>query len=258
MRIGASTDSTRIKFVGDAGFDYLEMALWELAGMNDEDFEACKAEIKKSGLQLEVVNGFSPKGQFVVGPEADPKAYKEYCEKALARAASLGVKISVWGSGKARNIPEGYDRDKAIAEMDAAIRTAADTAEKYGITLVLEHLNFGETNTLNTLASVVECVKRVNHPNVKALVDFYHLALVEESLDSVREAKGLIYHAHLARPEGRKFPAHEDADTIKAWKEVLDEIGYDVRVSVEAGPRVLEDYGKEIKVTREVMEKIFK
>ena len=76
MRIGASTDSTRLKFVSDAEFDYLEMALWELAGMNDEDFEKCKAEIESLGLHLEVVNGFSPKGQFVVGPEADLEAYK--------------------------------------------------------------------------------------------------------------------------------------------------------------------------------------
>ena len=258
MRIGASTDSTRLKFVSDAKFDYLEMALWELAGMSDEDFEKCKAEIDSLGLHLEAVNGFCGKGQFVVGPEADMEAYKAYCHKAYSRVAPMGVKISVWGSGKARNIPEGYDWDKGIAEMDEAIRVAADIAQEYGITLVLEHLNFNECNTLNTLESVVECVKRLNHPNVKALVDFFHLTKVDEPVADVKLAEGMLAHAHLARPETRKFPDWDDEETIKEWKAALDDIGYDVRISVEAGPRVLEDYPKEIAVTREVMTKVFK
>ena len=65
MRIGASTDSTRLKFVSDAKFDYLEMALWELAGMSDEDFEKCKgdwfAKMKplRDGANEKIKVGFS-------------------------------------------------------------------------------------------------------------------------------------------------------------------------------------------------------
>ncbi len=255
MRIGASTDSTRLKFVADAGFDYLEMALWELAGMDDEAFEKCKNEIKELGLHLEVVNGFLGQGMFVVGPDRDIKAYREYCDRALKRVSEMGAEIAVFGSGKARNIPEGYDTEKGLAELDEAILIAGDAAKKYGMTIVLEHLNFKETNTLNTVQSVIDTAERLGHPNVKALVDFFHQARVEESPEVVANSKkGIICHAHIARPEDRKFPAHEDAELLKTWKDALVKCGYDARVSVEAGPRVLEDYPKEIKVTREVME----
>lgn len=258
MRLGASTDVTRLEFVAAADLDYLEMALYEIAPMTDEEFEALEKKLKDLDLHLEVVNGFTCKDMFVVGDDVDWDAFKAYCEKGLARAKKLGAEVCLFGSGKARNIPEGYDRQKGLEQIDKALLIIGDTAKKYDMTLVIENLNYRETNTLNEVAEIIETVKRLGHPNIKAHVDFYHMTQIGESLEVVENAGQYVGHVHIARGADRKFPAPEDAAELKKWKETLDKCGYDGRVSLEAGPRVLADYPKEIRVARDVAMKIFK
>ncbi len=258
MRLGASSDTTRLEFVRDADLNYLEMALYEIAPMTDEEFEQLIVTLDKLGLHVEVVNGFTCSGMTVVGDDVDWDDWRAYCQRGLARAKRLGAEVCLFGSGKARNIPEGYDRQKGLDQIDNALRIIGDEAGKLGMTLVIEHLNYKETNTLNSLSEVIETVKRLNHPNIRAHVDFYHLTCVGESLEVVENSEGLIGHVHIARGADRKFPAPEDAGELRRWKAALDKCGYDGRVSLEAGPRVLADYPKEIRVARDVAIDIFK
>lgn len=258
MRLGASTDVTRLEFVAAADLDYLEMALYEIAPMTDEEFEALEKKLKDLDLHLEVVNGFTVKDMYVVGDDVDWDAFKAYCEKGLARAKKLGAEVCLFGSGKARNIPEGYDRQKGLEQIDKALTIIGDTAKKYDMTLVIENLNYRETNTLNKVGEIIETVKRLGHPNIKAHVDFYHMTQVGESLEVIENAGQYVGHVHIARGADRKFPAPEDAAELKKWKETLDKCGYDGRVSLEAGPRVLADYPQEIRVARDVAMEIFK
>lgn len=259
MRLGASTDVTRLEFVAAAELDYLEMALYEIAPMTDEEFEALGKKLEALDLHLEVVNGFTVKDMFVVGENVDWEGFKEYCDKGLARAKKLGAEVCLFGSGKARNIPEGFDKKTALEQLDKALLIIGDTAKKYDMTLVIENLNYRETNTLNEVGEIMKTVKRLGHPNIKSHVDFYHMTQVGESLDVVANSeKGMVGHVHIARGADRKFPAAEDAAELKKWKETLDKCGYDGRVSLEAGPRVLADYPKEIRVARDVAMEIFK
>ncbi len=258
MRIGASTDFTRIQFVKEAGFDYLELSLFAVSKLTDEEFEQKVKEVEALGLKVEAFNGFFGPTVTIMGENADLEGAREYTRKALKRAKRLGGQIAVLGSGSLRSIPEGFDRQKGLDQLDDVIRMLGDEAEKVGMTVVLEHLNYKETNTLNTLKEVIETVKRVNHPNVRALVDFYHLFMVEESLDSVVNSEGLISHAHLARANAdRKIPDLNDIEPIREWRKSLDACGYNARISIEASPRGEGTYPVDIKEARKVME-IFK
>ncbi len=258
MRVGASTDFTRIQFVKDAGFDYLELSLYAVSKISDEEFEQRAKQIEDLGLKVEAFNGFFGPEICILGENRDLDAAREYIKKAFARAKRLGGEIAVLGSGGARRVPESYDRQKALDELDEVIKMLGDEAQKVGVTVVLEHLNYKETDTLNTLCEVLETVKRVNHPCVKALVDFYHLFMVDESLDSVKNSEGLIYHAHLARANpDRKIPDLNDVKPIYDWRKALDACGYDARISIEASPRGEGTYPADIKEARKVME-IFK
>lgn len=258
MKIGASTDFTRISYVKEAGFDYLELSLYAVSRLSDEEFKQRTKELEALGLKVEAFNGFFGPEICILGENRDLDAAKQYVKKAFARAKILGGEIVVLGSGGARRVPQGYDRTKALEELDEVIKMLGDEAEKAGLTVVLEHLNYKETDTLNTLAEVLETVKRVNHPRVKALVDFYHLFMVNESLDSVKNSEGLIYHAHLARANpDRKIPDRNDTQPIYDWKKSLDACGYNARISIEASPRGEGTYPADIKEARKVME-IFK
>ncbi len=257
MRVGASTDFTRVQFVKDAGYDYLELSLFAVSKLTDEEFEEKLELVKSLGLKVEAFNGFFGPTVTLVGENADLEGAREYVKKALARAKRLGGEIAVFGSGGLRSIPEGFDRKKGLKQLDDVIWMLGEEGEKVGITIVLENLNSRETNTLTTVAEVLETVKRVNHPNVRGLVDFYHLFMENESLDSVRNSEGLIAHAHLARPNpDRKIPDMDDAGPIREWRKSLDDCGYNVRISIEASPRGEGTYPVDIMKAREVM-KIF-
>ncbi len=258
MRIGISTDTTRIELIKDAGYDYIEFALSELAKFTDEEFEEVVKRVEATGLKVEAVNGFYNATQCIVGPEADLVRAREYAQKNLARAKRLGVEQVVFGNGGFRKTPEGQTKEETMKQLDDAIIMMAEECAKFGMTLVIEHLQFKETDTYNYLAEVIDTVKRLNIPNLRALVDFYHLYMVDESLDVVKNSGGLITHAHIARnnPDRHVPYLEEDRAACIEWKAALDACGYDARISVEAGYKGIDDYGAAVKAGREFL-KIF-
>ena len=49
----------------------------------------------------------------ITGPKVDPAALKAYVEVTLERTERAGVEVMVFGSGGARQVPDGFDRTKA-------------------------------------------------------------------------------------------------------------------------------------------------
>ena len=64
-----------------------------------------------SGLPIlpECFNCFFPPDISLVGEKTDLRVIGAYAEKGLKRAAEIGGKVAVIGSGGARRIPDGYD-----------------------------------------------------------------------------------------------------------------------------------------------------
>lgn len=68
-----------------------------------------------------------------------------------ALARSLGASVIVFGSGKARNAPEGYPAQRTWDHLVAFARSLDPLAADNGITIAMEHLNRGEFATLAEL-----------------------------------------------------------------------------------------------------------
>src|SRR5205085_1208498 len=85
-------------------------------------------------------------------------------------------------------------------------------AAKSGVTIVVEPLNRGECNLVNTIDEGADAVKRCNHPNVRLLVDIFHMLRNGESPDPIVRHADLIVHSHVAENEKRAAPgtARED------------------------------------------------
>ena len=108
---------------------------------------------------------------------------------------------------------------------------AGETAAAHGIRIALEHLNRRETNIGNSLVSVIELAREVSLPSVGVLADMYHLDQEGEGLASVRDARGLLMHTHVA-DTNRLYPGSGSSD-LAGFVRVLREIGYDGGISVE-------------------------
>ena len=140
----------------------------------------------------------------------------------------------VLGSGGARRVPDGFPREEAFSQLVDFCRRIAPLARDNGITIAVEPLRRQETNIINTAREGLELVKAVDRPEIKLLVDYYHLAEENESADVLLEAGRQVVHAHIANPKGRVYPLSPGESDYAGFFENLCRIRYSGRLSIEA------------------------
>ena len=145
----------------------------------------------------------------------------------------LRIQRLVFGSGVAQNIPEGWDRRARCNKLFDFGRTSAELAAAHGITIVLEPLNRGECNVINSVGEAMEYVRAVDHPNFQCLVDSYHFWLEEEPLEHLTAAMPWIKHVHVADKAGRVPPGESKFSDYRPLFGVLKRGNYDGRISIE-------------------------
>ena len=235
MRFGICAPPEQAAALAAVGYDYVEWPLHRTAGaFSDEEYAALRRLAGHLPVRPEAWNVMLPARIMVVGPEADHAALRDYLNVAFARVAELHGAIVVFGSGASRRIPDGFPREVASAQFDAACSIAGDAAQGNGITIAIEPLNRGETNLVNSVAEGVGVVQRVAHPAVRVLSDLYHVTLEGEPLADTTAAGDLLAHVHVAAPDRRiPRPGHGE-DELRAYFQALRAAAYDDRVSIEA------------------------
>lgn len=234
MELGVCADPKFGAALADAGFTFIELHVQNhLKTMEDEAaFEAEWARIQGSPIPAPVANCFVPGGLKITGPEADLARLEDYVEVALSRAARAGMDTIVFGSGGARQIPDGFDRGEAWKQLIAFGKMVSPIAERNDVTIVVEPLNLRECNVLNSVSESGRYVEQVDHPYFKLLVDAYHWLLDDNSYESILQYGPLIRHVHIATDANRKPPGFEPCD-FGLFFQAIQEIGYDGRVSIE-------------------------
>jgi sugar phosphate isomerase/epimerase len=234
--IARQPDGTGIEIVErleEIGFDYIELSLAHMMALSDSDFDVLKERLQGSGLRCEACNNFFPSHIRLTGIETDMKQTLNYVDRAFQRASRLGVEVIVFGSSGAKNVPDGFSKDLAWAQIVHLLRAIDPLAERYGITVAIEPLNRLESNIVNTAAEGLRLAREVDRGNIQLLVDYYHLVMEKESLDVIREAADFIRHLHFAEPRGRIFPLEIQAGYADFFAR-LKEIDYTGRLSLEA------------------------
>lgn len=236
--IATAPDGTGVEFVerlAGLGFDYIELPLAEMSALSEGAFAALAERVERSGIRCEVCNNFFPKGMRLTGPHIDKAAIRSYVELAIGRAARLGVEVIVFGSGPAKQVPEGYPPEQGYRQVVELLREIAPRAEQQGIAIAIEPLRSAECNLINTFAEGCRLAGDVNSPNVKVLVDYYHLSQESEPVEHVaRDGKAYLRHVHFARSLGRAFPAAADGDDCAPFFHALKGAEYNRRISLEA------------------------
>lgn len=236
-RIGVCVDPDKFEAAQAAGFDYVETNASKVAALSDEDFEKLAAQVAQLRIPVAASMSFIPGAIKLTGPEVDPARQLAYVTSTLGRLKRLGVKVVVLGSGGARRVPEGHSRDDAFNQLVDFCRRLAPVARDTGITIVIEPLRKQETNIINTAREGIALVKAVDRPEIKLLVDYYHLAEEGESPAIVAEAGALLAHTHIANPNGRVYPLSPDESAYAGFFSNLCGIGYQGRMSIEASTK---------------------
>jgi sugar phosphate isomerase/epimerase len=242
MRFGVCAGVNKASQIAEAGYDYIELSV--AGDLVPDENEAAWAEkrrvIEAMPLPPEAFNSFVRTGK-IVGPDADPARLERYAHTALARAAQVGGKVIVFGSGGARQVPEGYDRNLAEEEIVRFLHYCADASEKTGVVVVIEPLNAGECNIINSVAEGAHYVRRVNRSGARNLADTYHMEKDGEPLEAIVTDGDVLAHAHTADTD-RFAPGtgnYDHAAMFRAFKTA----GYDARLSIECSWK---DFGAEL------------
>jgi D-psicose/D-tagatose/L-ribulose 3-epimerase len=159
-----------------------------------------------------------------------------------------GIIYSSWPA----TMPEGEtDKrpylDRSIASMKEAIKAA----EENDVIFNVEVVNRFEQYLLNTAEEAVEYVKRVGSPNVKILLDTFHMNIEEDTISkAIETAGGYLGHVHIGE-NNRKPPGYGHIP----WEELasaLKRINYQGAIVMEPFLIPGGQVGRDIKVWRDM------
>ncbi|MBL7200467.1 MAG: sugar phosphate isomerase/epimerase [Anaerolineae bacterium] len=234
MKYGVCGEPGIATILAEAGYDYIELHVERdlQTGKDETAFKPQLAQLQALAVPPSAANCFLPGSLKITGPDVDPQALKRYATTAFDRAERTGIETIVFGSGGARRVPEGFDRQDAWAQLLDFGRMIAPIAAEHGITVVVEPLNRRECNIFNSVGESADYVRQIGHPHLRLLVDAYHWALEKDSYEDLVEVMPLIQHAHIATYESRMAPGLEACD-FSSFAQALREGGYDGRLSIE-------------------------
>ena len=246
------------------GYDYVELPMSRLGSLSDSDFDRAAELLQKSGIPCGACNNFMPGEYKITGPEnllTPRRILTGHLEKVFRRIGKEGlqVPVAVFGSPWSRSCPEGWSMERALRQIEDFLKTAAQYAEHYGITIAIENNNSTETNTLNHYSDVVDMVKKIGHPSVKALCDYYHVRVMKDDPGTVLKDSGeLLVHTHIAKLSDRAWftDLAGEEEYIRRYAEALKAFNYSGGISMEA-PAAREHWEDLAKKTLPVLKAVF-
>jgi len=231
------------------------MEVTEVSQMDNAQFAALKAHVLASPIRCRAFRSLIRRFQ-VVGENARSQQgeVKAYLERNLDRCRQLGGRVVVWGSSQSRNVPEGFSRDTAWRQIQEFLHLLGDIARQNNLTVGIEPLRKQESNIINTAAEAMKLALEVNHPNIKIIVDFYHLRQENEDPDILRVAQKQIVHLHFANPTGRRWPhsATEDPQYQRFFS-LVKATGYQGGLSIEGNGSFEEDGAASLRFLTEML-----
>lgn len=236
------------------GFDILEVACGDFYKEQDSYFHDLRQAAQDHGMIL--TGGYGPRPEHNLAQTdsaAVNAAFRFYAD--MFRKMELagidrigGALYSYWPVNFRQEIDKPGDRERSIQQM----QKLADMAADHGITLNMESLNRFEGYMINTAAECIDYVKAVDRPNVKVMLDSFHMNIEEDSLSkAIQASRGLLGHFHVGEPN-RRCPAPGGRIDWAAIGTALNEIGYDGYVVLEPFVQMGGQVGRDISIWRDI------
>ena len=118
--VAQQPDGTGIEWLGtldELGFDYVELSLSHIMNQTEYEYRDFRKTLETSRVGCEACHNFFPGSIRLTGEEADLERALEYAGRAIRRASKLGVEVIVFGSAKAKNVPEGFSPTRAWQQI---------------------------------------------------------------------------------------------------------------------------------------------
>lgn len=224
----------RLETLASIGYDYVELPLAQMMALGSPQFDRLVSIVESCGVPCEACNNFIPADHRITGDRVDSEVLSGYFDEALERASRLGAKRIVFGSSGAKNVPQGFPMERAWQQIVDTLRLVSEKIDGRDIIIVIEPLCRLESNIITTGQEGLQLAREVDRPNIRLLLDYYHLVIENEDQIIIEKAGGYLQHIHLANPDGRIYPGGNDGVDYRTFIATLKNSGYDGRISIEA------------------------
>ena len=236
------------------GFDVLEVACGAFHLEDDRFFRELRAAADANGMIL--TGGYGPRPEHNLASRdeaAVEKAFDFYAD--IFRKMEIagidrigGALYSYWPVDFSAPMDKPGDTARSIARM----QRLADMAADHGIMLCMESLNRFEGYMINEAYEAIDYVKAVDRPNVKVMLDTFHMNIEEDSLtDAIRQAGPLLGHFHVGEAN-RRCPRPGGRFDWAEIGQALKQINYGGYVVMEPFVTMGGQVGKDISIWRDL------
>ncbi len=223
-----------IKTLAELQYDAVEISL---RGADEVDEGWLIEQLDRAGLAVTTLGTgrmFYEEQLSVTAADAQSRSLCVQRLKAMVQlAARLGSALTVGG---VRGVLPRDDQATTMRRTAATLlREVAEDAGALGVTLLLEPINRYETNFLNTAEETLAFADEVGSPQIKVLLDTFHMNIEEVSLPAaLRLAGSRLAFVHLP-DSNRRAPGCGHLD-LGAVVQVLGEIDYRGDIGMEILP----------------------
>lgn len=235
------------------GFDIMELSAGNFFNEDENFFRELRKAADDNGIIL--TGGYGPRPEHNLS-SADPKVVENgfkfyeniFPKMEIAGIGCIGGAIySYWPVDFTKPLDKKADWERSVNSM----KKLADMAADHGITLDMEVLNRFEGYLLNQSYEACEFCKQVAKPNVKVMLDTFHMNIEEDSLvNAIHLAGKQLGHFHVG--EANRRPPRPGR---MHWEEIgaaLRDIGYDGNVVMEPFVMTGGQVGQDIHVWRDL------
>jgi hydroxypyruvate isomerase len=231
----------RFEAAAVAGFRHVEMGF-----AHEVDADRIEQLLSKLHLELVLFNSYAgdweagERGLLVLpGREA-------YVESALHEAFVLARRFGTHLLNPLAGVlPPSLNKQQAIDTAVANLGRMAPLAEEADVVLLVEGINSDDLPgfAVDTTAAAAAIVKAVASPNVRMLLDVYHVAMAgEDPIANLRSYFSILAHVHIADMPGRHEPG-TGSQPVREFLRELDRLKYKGFVGLEYAPLAGTDSG---------------
>jgi sugar phosphate isomerase/epimerase len=186
-----------IRKVAELGYDAVELHIRDPHAIDADEIESLLNHYRLPVPTIGTGQAYGEEGLSFADP--DPAIRRRAVQRIkdqMDLATRLGILRVTIGLIRG-TVKPGADQDQAEECVHACMAECLDYNPL--ITLILEPLNRYETSLYNDTASAKEVIDRIGRPNLKMLIDTFHMNIEEpDIIQSILDVRETIDHVHFA------------------------------------------------------------
>ena len=233
------------------GFDSVEMAIED---PNHIDLKRAKVAFHEQDLLCASISGAWGPGRDLRGSVEEQKASKTYTLNMLELCAELECPILIgplYSAVGRANAESNVDKLQQRALVVKHLKEITSRAKELGVSIGVEPLNRYETDFLNTCEQALELIEEVGSPQLKILLDTFHMNIEEKNLPaSILKAGKHLGHIHACGSD-RGRPGNDHIDWVGIFQ-ALKQINYTGAIVIESFTPEVEIIARAASIWREI------